>query len=327
MTVNCPAPDWLEPLAAAPAPSHPESSWLPLRAIPGSRRHWLDWRPLLLGLLQRLPPASEETRRRDRCLTGDRGGHRHGAGAAAVERRRTAAWFHLALAEGLAGSLAQLAEELVAAPAAAVAERRSPSAVAPPSATPPPGPSPLENPSPWAAPLSRVSVCGSPSDQPAPEEAPLLPGAPGGLPSPGSPPAGAGVSGLLCGSQSADSPLSGSVAIVLSGGCFQNGLLLKATRLALERRGFRVHGAEAVPGNDGGLALGQLEALRRDIRVEAPLSPGSIGLGAPDPGLRRCPLACAGGLARHSLGLPSPSGASASSGRPRSAAAGAAMEG
>lgn len=62
----------------------------------------------------------------------------------------------------------------------------------------------------------------------------------------------------------------GSVApipIVLSGGCFQNALLLEATIRALRRRGHPVYDSEAVPCNDGGLALGQLEALRRQVQL------------------------------------------------------------
>ena len=62
--------------------------------------------------------------------------------------------------------------------------------------------------------------------------------------------------------------LSTPMAIVLSGGCFQNALLLEATIRALHRRGHPVHRSELVPCNDGGLALGQLEALRRQVQLE-----------------------------------------------------------
>jgi hydrogenase maturation protein HypF len=47
-------------------------------------------------------------------------------------------------------------------------------------------------------------------------------------------------------------------AVVLGGGCFQNGLLLERTRAALRAGGRRVYYASRVPPNDGGLAAGQL---------------------------------------------------------------------
>jgi hydrogenase maturation protein HypF len=54
--------------------------------------------------------------------------------------------------------------------------------------------------------------------------------------------------------------------VVLSGGCFQNALLLEALIRRLRQSGLEPHWAAAVPPNDGGLALGQLEALRRASR-------------------------------------------------------------
>lgn len=48
--------------------------------------------------------------------------------------------------------------------------------------------------------------------------------------------------------------------VVLSGGCFQNRLLLEDCTTQLEAAGFRAHWPERVPPNDGGLALGQLAA-------------------------------------------------------------------
>ena len=49
-------------------------------------------------------------------------------------------------------------------------------------------------------------------------------------------------------------------AVVLAGGCFQNTLLLERLLGQLRRRGLTPHWAAAVPGNDGGLAVGQLWA-------------------------------------------------------------------
>jgi hydrogenase maturation protein HypF len=57
--------------------------------------------------------------------------------------------------------------------------------------------------------------------------------------------------------------------VVLAGGCFQNSLLLEALIQRLRRSGLEPHWAAAVPPNDGGLALGQLEALRRASRLHA----------------------------------------------------------
>nr|WP_254217284.1 carbamoyltransferase HypF [Synechococcus sp. CCY 9618] len=51
--------------------------------------------------------------------------------------------------------------------------------------------------------------------------------------------------------------------VVLAGGCFQNRLLLEASVAALRRRGLRPVWPAAVPCSDGGLALGQVWALRR----------------------------------------------------------------
>ena len=62
---------------------------------------------------------------------------------------------------------------------------------------------------------------------------------------------------------------SGCRTVVLAGGCFQNALLLESLIARLRRLGLSPHWAEAVAGNDGGLALGQLEALRRGARPPA----------------------------------------------------------
>ena len=49
----------------------------------------------------------------------------------------------------------------------------------------------------------------------------------------------------------------GPEAVALSGGTFQNMLLLTQVEELLARRGFRVYRHRRVPPNDGGLALGQ----------------------------------------------------------------------
>jgi len=58
--------------------------------------------------------------------------------------------------------------------------------------------------------------------------------------------------GIVLVAQSAGLP-----RVVLSGGCFQNGLLLSLARQRLEGAGFAVYSHGLVPPNDGGLSLGQ----------------------------------------------------------------------
>jgi hydrogenase maturation protein HypF len=53
----------------------------------------------------------------------------------------------------------------------------------------------------------------------------------------------------------------GGEQVVLSGGCFQNRVLVERTVRALRARGFRPYWHQRVPPNDGGIALGQLAAL------------------------------------------------------------------
>lgn len=50
---------------------------------------------------------------------------------------------------------------------------------------------------------------------------------------------------------------AGLPRVVLTGGCFQNGLLLSLARQGLEDAGFTVYSHSLVPPNDGGLSLGQ----------------------------------------------------------------------
>ena len=56
--------------------------------------------------------------------------------------------------------------------------------------------------------------------------------------------------------------------VALAGGCFQNRLLLEATSASLRRRGLQPWWSQQVPGNDGGLALGQVWAVRRGLARE-----------------------------------------------------------
>ena len=48
--------------------------------------------------------------------------------------------------------------------------------------------------------------------------------------------------------------------IVLSGGCFQNSLLLEKSVRLLEKEGFRIYWHQRIPTNDGGISLGQVIA-------------------------------------------------------------------
>jgi hydrogenase maturation protein HypF len=50
---------------------------------------------------------------------------------------------------------------------------------------------------------------------------------------------------------------AGLPRVVLTGGCFQNALLLSLVRQRLEEEGFAVYSHRLVPPNDGGLSLGQ----------------------------------------------------------------------
>jgi hydrogenase maturation protein HypF len=50
---------------------------------------------------------------------------------------------------------------------------------------------------------------------------------------------------------------TGCNCVVLSGGVFQNALLLSGIRCALEEHGFDVYAHAKVPTNDGGISFGQ----------------------------------------------------------------------
>jgi hydrogenase maturation protein HypF len=62
--------------------------------------------------------------------------------------------------------------------------------------------------------------------------------------------------------------------VVLSGGCFQNAYLAERTIRRLQQEGFHPYWHRCVPPNDGGIALGQVFAVREKI----------VGPHAPDPG-------------------------------------------
>ena len=60
----------------------------------------------------------------------------------------------------------------------------------------------------------------------------------------------------------------GELPVLLSGGCFQNRLLTELTVQRLQADGVRVYWHQRVPPNDGGIALGQLMAAARELRLE-----------------------------------------------------------
>jgi hydrogenase maturation protein HypF len=69
---------------------------------------------------------------------------------------------------------------------------------------------------------------------------------------------------------------TGLATVALSGGVFQNLLLLERTVAGLERRGFRVLVHSRVPPNDGGISLGQaaVAGARARARTQAEAQPG-----------------------------------------------------
>ncbi|MGI8333091.1 carbamoyltransferase HypF [Actinomadura scrupuli] len=73
-----------------------------------------------------------------------------------------------------------------------------------------------------------------------------------------------GVAALILGACTRVRTASGLRTVALSGGVFQNRLLLERTVPALERRGFRVLTHRRVPPNDGGISLGQAAIACRE---------------------------------------------------------------
>jgi hydrogenase maturation protein HypF len=66
--------------------------------------------------------------------------------------------------------------------------------------------------------------------------------------------------------------------VALSGGCFQNRLLLERTIARLRAAGFSPCWHQRVPTNDGGIALGQIAAFVRGLNT--PPQPQPLGAGA-----------------------------------------------
>jgi hydrogenase maturation protein HypF len=64
----------------------------------------------------------------------------------------------------------------------------------------------------------------------------------------------------------------GQTRVALSGGCFQNRYLLERAVNQLRARGFQPYWHQRVPTNDGGIALGQVVAARRELRGGGPPS-------------------------------------------------------
>jgi hydrogenase maturation protein HypF len=81
------------------------------------------------------------------------------------------------------------------------------------------------------------------------------------------------VNGLLAVAQAA-----GCERVVLSGGCFQNRHLVEQSVSRLQAAGFRAYWHQRVPPNDGGLALGQVAAVRLGLG-----GPGAPPVSTPRP--------------------------------------------
>jgi hydrogenase maturation protein HypF len=57
--------------------------------------------------------------------------------------------------------------------------------------------------------------------------------------------------------------------VALSGGCFQNRYLTERTVTRLRKEGFQPYWHQRVPTNDGGIALGQVVAARRELAARS----------------------------------------------------------
>ena len=65
----------------------------------------------------------------------------------------------------------------------------------------------------------------------------------------------------------------GEQRVALSGGCFQNRYLTERVVMRLREEGFQTYWHQRVPTNDGGIALGQIVAARRELRSGTRQSP------------------------------------------------------
>jgi hydrogenase maturation protein HypF len=57
--------------------------------------------------------------------------------------------------------------------------------------------------------------------------------------------------------------------VVLTGGCFQNRILVESAVRRLLAEGFRPYWHQRIPPNDGGIALGQIVAASRVLKAGA----------------------------------------------------------
>jgi len=64
--------------------------------------------------------------------------------------------------------------------------------------------------------------------------------------------------------------LPGVERVLLTGGCFQNRLLLERTVVRLRAEGFAPYWPRRLPPNDGGLAVGQIVAAAGRLARETP---------------------------------------------------------
>ena len=68
--------------------------------------------------------------------------------------------------------------------------------------------------------------------------------------------------------------IHGITVVALTGGVFQNKLLLESTATRLRDAGFTVLRHGQVPANDGGISLGQAIIGRNRLRADTPLNAG-----------------------------------------------------
>ncbi|MEQ1887451.1 MAG: hypothetical protein ABL967_20500, partial [Bryobacteraceae bacterium] len=70
--------------------------------------------------------------------------------------------------------------------------------------------------------------------------------------------------------------------VALSGGCFQNRYLTERTVSRLREEGFQPYWHQRVPTNDGGIALGQVVAARRELAIRSAAVCESTSRSTPD---------------------------------------------